>query len=777
MLQEIFMIKKTIKFLSAVIIAMMIWAMCYMPNVFAASTCTWIMANPAEDCSTSMNFVWDSNEIASRIQVTTLDDTDYSNARIVAGKGTKDALLGTNRYVFEATISNLQPNTKYKYRAGYTNYSSDQYFTTAPASGSGTSFSFIDNGDQHCYAKATSRATLTESMIESAEKYVATNNLPEIAFSLNTGDFCAYGTSEACWEQFHSIKATTNMMWAMCPGNHEYYDTSANTIHGELYFNRCTNNPTNGSKNDIGNTYYFVYGDVLFIAIDSEAIANYSGHLAEMQAWFKNVVENNAHKYIICYTHRPFYTGDSLNAGQCQTSRNNWMSLFDEYGVDLVLAGHNHTYARSYQIVNDKIVDGKGEGTVYLTCSQIGDRYSAEGTKMTNVDYALCGKIDSGTIITVTDEGIELRSIKNDGTLFDSATIYNKSNTVTSYDDFKNSIQITANATFTEASISYDETSLGKDYVASYVLSTDKETFSSTNASLNKNSKTQTIGYEITLRCGEVYTGEVTLSNPLKDYGGLDDVTHTLEGTQLKISFMNNLKNDLTKTIEVYEDYELVKEITDTTVSEIILDDVNPYMDHEFEVRLMGAEKKLTNYTFSTTAIEPELKLSEDHITLTKGDTYTINIEGFNPSDLTYTSELTVNNGVVTANKVGTYTVTISYENASVTLNITVNAKDIELNTETISLKKGETYTITANQEVTYTSSDSSIASVANGVVTAKKAGTATITVSNGDLSKTVTVTVTKSGCGKSGVALIMTSIVGLAFVIGICGFRRKEEQ
>ena len=114
------------------------------------------------------------------------------------------------------------------------------------------------------------------------------------------------------------------------------------------------------------------------------------------------------------------------------------------------------------------------------------------------------------------------------------------------------------------------------------------------------------------------------------------------------------------------------------------------------------------------------------------------------------------NNGKVTAKKAGTATITVTTKDgnykAECTVTVTnVNVTGVSLNKTSMSLYIDEEDTLTAivepsnatNKDVTWSSSDSSVASVdENGKVTAKKAGTATITVTTADGSKTATCTV-----------------------------------
>ena len=113
----------------------------------------------------------------------------------------------------------------------------------------------------------------------------------------------------------------------------------------------------------------------------------------------------------------------------------------------------------------------------------------------------------------------------------------------------------------------------------------------------------------------------------------------------------------------------------------------------------------------------------------------------------------TVSNGVVTAKKVGSATITAKAGDKTATCAVTVVATQvtsITLNRTSASLKAGETVTLTAtvkpddatDKTVTWSSSDATVATVSNGVVSAKKVGTATITAKAGDKTATCTVMV-----------------------------------
>jgi len=146
------------------------------------------------------------------------------------------------------------------------------------------------------------------------------------------------------------------------------------------------------------------------------------------------------------------------------------------------------------------------------------------------------------------------------------------------------------------------------------------------------------------------------------------------------------------------------------------------------------------------------------------------------------TNVATVENGVVTAVGAGSATITATANDGSgynATCAITVNPRlvsSITLNETTKTLNVGETLTLSAtvapndatNKNVTWSSSDSSVAEVAqDGKVTAKGAGTATITATaadgsgkTGTCSVTVNAPVVSGSTGPTGKPLVNSETV-----------------
>ncbi len=158
------------------------------------------------------------------------------------------------------------------------------------------------------------------------------------------------------------------------------------------------------------------------------------------------------------------------------------------------------------------------------------------------------------------------------------------------------------------------------------------------------------------------------------------------------------------------------------------------------------------------------ITLSKTSVEIEKGDSYTLTatVSPANATDQTITwSSADENivkvdqNGKITAVNGGTTTITATSADgnvkASCDVNVKVSVKSVSLNHSSLTLVRGQRSTLVATvnptdattKDVIWSSSNENIASVsADGVVTANKEGSATITVKTKDGEKTATCTV-----------------------------------
>ncbi|MDO5814031.1 MAG: Ig-like domain-containing protein, partial [Methanobrevibacter sp.] len=181
------------------------------------------------------------------------------------------------------------------------------------------------------------------------------------------------------------------------------------------------------------------------------------------------------------------------------------------------------------------------------------------------------------------------------------------------------------------------------------------------------------------------------------------------------------------------------------------------YGEYEVNATFEGLENvTVNNATISISKIPTNITVNTVSLELFVGDE-TVIVATLTPGDagnVTFKSSdddivLVEDNGNVIANGEGQAIITVSfagndkYAAANKTINVTVklNNANVTVDKDKLDLKVGETYTINATKrpdtillDITYTSSNTSVASVdKNGVVTAVGEGTAIITVSVGD--------------------------------------------
>ena len=173
--------------------------------------------------------------------------------------------------------------------------------------------------------------------------------------------------------------------------------------------------------------------------------------------------------------------------------------------------------------------------------------------------------------------------------------------------------------------------------------------------------------------------------------------------------------------------------------------------------------------------------LDKSAITLTEGEsqTLTATVKPDNATDKTVTwttsdeSIAKVENGKVTAIAEGTATITAKAGDKSATCKVTVEkiviaVTSVTLDKSAITLTEGESQPLTAtvkpddatDKTVTWTTSNSSVATVEGGKITAVAPGTATITAKAGDKSATCAVTVEKKVIAVTSVSLDKSEVV-----------------
>src|SRR5215212_637774 len=223
--------------------------------------------------------------------------------------------------------------------------------TLSPSRQALADFNFAAVGDWGC----TSHTIDTIKNIQ--------NKDPELVIAL--GDL-SYEKTGNCW--LNETSSINNKL-KIALGNHDYDDDKkADPTLLQVQYKKHFG---------LSNTYYsFDYYNVHFIAMDS--MLPYTINSPQYSFVRHDLISTSQNpdiKWIIVYFHHPMYTSASEHSSDLLL-RATYHPLFDQYGVDLVLQGHNHNYQRSYPITYSNNINSNN----YHKISNINNDISSKPT-------------------------------------------------------------------------------------------------------------------------------------------------------------------------------------------------------------------------------------------------------------------------------------------------------------------------------------------------------------------------------------------------------------
>ena len=347
--------------------------------------------------ATDLNFAWYSEETGTpSVKIST--NQDMSGAKTVTGSADK---INKNNSFKNYTASNkvalkdyLVENMTYYYQ--YSTNGVDWSDTYTYKTHSFSDYQAVLVGDPQIGASGsngqgtqddTDIAVNTYAWNKTLQKALGAGGIAENAsFILSAGDQIDYsssgtnGSGEIIREQeyagflYPDVLRSTPL--ATTIGNHE-----SMVDDYSLHYNN-PNASTLGST-ESGGDYYYSYGDTLFISLNSNS-RNVEEHRQLMK---KAVASHEDAKWKVVLFHHDIYGAGSPHSDVDGANlRILFAPLMDEFNIDLCLTGHDHSYARTYQILDGKVIETDGvsenaskaynpEGTLYIAAG------SASGSK------------------------------------------------------------------------------------------------------------------------------------------------------------------------------------------------------------------------------------------------------------------------------------------------------------------------------------------------------------------------------------------------------------
>lgn len=294
-----------------------------------------VEANDQKDFSNAMKI-----KAVTSDKNTTFDINDKSNEKVKIEKDKKDQAL-KDLYELkdmsnsQVNIKNLKPNTKYMYRVYNGNGKKSQVFefTTQPKG----DFTFVLAGDPQIGAgKFYADRDKWEKALGTIKKQV-----PQMSFLYSLGDQINEYTSKSELEYSGYIERENakGITFATLIGNH---DSQANSYSQHF---ALPNVQAEGAT-EAGSNYYFVYNNTLFIQLNSNNM-NTAEHKATIEKAIEMTKNQNIKWKVVGFHHAIYSAATHANDDDIIKRRAEYPALMKQYGIDLIVAGHDHVYTRS----------------------------------------------------------------------------------------------------------------------------------------------------------------------------------------------------------------------------------------------------------------------------------------------------------------------------------------------------------------------------------------------------------------------------------------------
>ena len=396
---------------------------------------------------------------------------DLSDAQEFKGTATeinrsnqKNTYKASNKVTVEGLF---EENTTYYY--SYTddvknpNWSEVQSYTTKKT----TNFQTILVGDPQIGASGSQGQGTADDINIAVDTFNCNKTLeqakitaPNASFILSAGDQIDYaGTDSSDGKNVRESEYagfTYPALLRMLPlattiGNHESKGTDY-----KYHYNNPNSEDGLGSTNS-GSDYYFSYGNVLFISLNSN-----NRNTVEHRELLKKAVESNpdAKWKVVMFHHDIYGSGQPHSDTDGANLRALFAPLMDEFGIDMCLTGHDHSYARSYLMADgtaiqyDDSVAINPEGTLYIAAgSASGSKfYKLATTKQYYIAERSNTQIPTFSTIDFSDESIVIKTYDYNGNKYaDDYTLYKTGEKVSMKDLIAQAKEI-KNDGYTEAS-------------------------------------------------------------------------------------------------------------------------------------------------------------------------------------------------------------------------------------------------------------------------------------------------------------------------------------
>lgn len=382
-----------------------------------------IRFNTVDNAKTQKNITWMSNPLVDGKQVIKYAVAGSEDWTTVEANASQEEFQYNGFDVVDVnsvTLKNLTAGTTYNYKVGTGEAMSEvKSFTTDKAGRTDTKFFIL--GDIQDPDK-TNLQTIVDKL-----------NDEEYNFGIQIGDAIDQANDYDDWAGIGEIvgeKMLGDIDMISVMGNHEYYGDADASIASAIYNNDVT---------EAGSYYSVEYGNIYMAVIN---FCDNTNQIKEAANWLKKDAANSDAVWKVLLTHQPAYFTNSV--GGNDPVYEYLPDACEEAGISVVFSGHDHSFARTKALLNDK--EDEENGIVYYVTGAIGSkRYPASTQDKFDYNaifaYGPNGDFDA-TYLTAestedemtvkmyvlgNDEPVNVYTIKSECSKNDHKLIYNRS--------------------------------------------------------------------------------------------------------------------------------------------------------------------------------------------------------------------------------------------------------------------------------------------------------------------------------------------------------------
>jgi hypothetical protein len=322
------------------------------------------------DASHEMVVSWHTLQPVSDARVLVGDGHgNFAGAVAAATRSYVDAKSNRTVYAHHASLTGLNAETGYLYAAVHAG-ATPQFgtFTTGPRGRARVTFTSFGDQGTPTLGKQQGTAWLNDNLgSPAAGDTTGGVERVEPMFHLFNGDLCyanlATDRIRTWWDFWtNNSRSARNRPWMPSAGNHE--NELGNGPIGYAAYQTYFEVPGSSGQTETtrGLWYSFTVGAVRVISIANDDVCYQDGGNSYVRgysdgaqkAWLEKELaaarsSRDVDWIVVCMHQVAISTANNFNGADLGV-RQEWVPLFDKYGVDLVVCGHEHHYERSHPV-------------------------------------------------------------------------------------------------------------------------------------------------------------------------------------------------------------------------------------------------------------------------------------------------------------------------------------------------------------------------------------------------------------------------------------------